>query len=117
MLMLSVIVLGLAALGGIALVALRLRGGNPPLGFASVHGVAAAVGLILLAIEASEAGFEGRIAVALLVLVLAALGGFVLLSFHLRGKLLPLALVLGHGLIALSGYAVLLLHYSETRPG
>jgi hypothetical protein len=32
--------------------------------------------------------------------VIAALGGFVLLSFHLRGKPLPTGLAVVHGLVA-----------------
>ena len=42
---LATILFGLGALGGVTLLGLRLRGGNPPLGLVVVHGLAAAAGL------------------------------------------------------------------------
>jgi hypothetical protein len=46
---------------------------------------------------------------ALVILILAALGGATLfLGFHLRNKPLPMPFVIGHGLIAATGFALLL---------
>jgi hypothetical protein len=39
---------------------------------------------------------------ALALFLVTATGGFTLLSFHLRGRALPSALIIGHGLVAVS---------------
>jgi len=49
------------------------------------------------------------------IFVLAALGGFVLLSFHLRNKSVPRALAVIHGLVAALGL-VLLIVYAIQHP-
>ena len=41
--------------------------------------------------------------------VVAALGGFVLLSYHAKSQKLPSALVVGHALLAVGGFLTLLL--------
>src|SRR4051812_31100781 len=107
----AAIVLGIAALGGVALAGIRLSGTpRPPTWMALVHGAVAAVGLVLLIYVAMTTTLPGLALTALGVLVLAALGGAALfLGFHLRGKALPIPLVLGHGLIAATGYLLLLI--------
>jgi hypothetical protein len=47
--------------------------------------------------------------IALALFLVTATGGFTLLSFHLRGRALPSALIIGHGLVAVSAFIVLLL--------
>ena len=99
----------MGALGGIGLLGLRLRGGNPPIGLAIVHGLAAAAGLVTLLIAVLD-GARGSALLALVLFGVAALGGFVLLfGFHLRQRLLPVGLILLHGTIAVAGYVALLL--------
>jgi hypothetical protein len=107
----AVIVLGLAALGGLTLAIIRLRGAPaPPTWLALVHGAVAATGVGLLANVYLTVGLELYAKIALVIFILAALGGLVLfLGFHLAGKALPIPLVIGHGLIAVSGYVLLLL--------
>ena len=104
----ALILFGLAALGGVTLLARRLKGGNPALGLALAHGTAAAGGLVAL-IVAVLGGAGGLHVVALAIFGAAALGGFYLLSFHLRGKLLPLGVVLVHATIAIAGFVTLLM--------
>jgi hypothetical protein len=98
---------GLTAAGGAGLLLLRLKGGNPPIGLALVHGTAAAASLVTL-IVAVLGGAGGRAVTALVLFVLAALGGFVLLSIHLQKRLIPIPLILGHGLVAAAGFVALL---------
>jgi hypothetical protein len=100
----------LGALGGIGLLVLRLRGSNPPLGFAVVHGLAAAAGLVTLAVAVYGDGLAGAPRNAFYFFLAAALGGFVLVSIHLRGRLLPIPLILVHGALAATGLVILLLH-------
>jgi hypothetical protein len=107
----AAIVLTLAAIGGLTLAVIRLRGAPwPPLWMALGHGAVAALGVGLLAYAALSTGIPILGKVALGIFVLAALGGAVLLlGFHLRSKALPIPFVLGHGLIAAIGLVLLLL--------
>jgi hypothetical protein len=110
MIVASVVVLGMAALGGLTLAAIRLSGTpRPPTAIALLHGVVAASGLGLLAYVVFSGEVAELIRIALGVLVLAALGGAtIFLGFHVRGRALPIPLVLLHGLIAATGYVLLL---------
>jgi hypothetical protein len=107
-LVLATVLFGLAALGGAALLGLRLRGGNPPLGLAALHGLVAAAALVTLLV-AVIGGERGPALVALALFGVAALGGFALLALHLRQRLLPVGLVLVHGAVAVAGFVALLL--------
>src|SRR5688572_6749743 len=112
----AVIVLSLAALGGLVLAGIRLSGApRPPTWLALGHGAIAATGLGLLMYAASASpGIPQLAQIALGVLLLAALGGATLfLGFHLRGKALPIPIVLGHGLTALAGLVLLLLSHFQ----
>ena len=62
----AAILFGLGALGGIALFGLRLRGGNPPIALAMVHGLAAAAGLVTLAVAVLGGGLGGLPLVSLI---------------------------------------------------
>jgi hypothetical protein len=109
----SVIVLALAAIGGATLAVIRFRGAPwPPLWMALGHGAAAALGVGLLIYAAVTTGIPTLAQVALAIFILAALGGAVLLlGFHMRSRALPLPFVLGHGVIAATGFVLLLLSY------
>jgi hypothetical protein len=109
----AVIVLVLAAIGGLTLAAIRLRGAPwPPMWMALGHGAVAASGVGLLIYAASSPGIPGLAQVALGIFILAAAGGAVLfLGFHMRRKALPIPFVLGHGLIAATGLVLLLVSY------
>jgi hypothetical protein len=110
----AAIVLGVAALGGLTLAGMRLSGRpRPPTWMALGHGAVAAAGLGLLIYAAvGTAGIPGLAQIALGVFVLAALGGAVLFfGFHLREQALPIPLVLGHGLVAVTAYVLLLVSW------
>jgi hypothetical protein len=106
----AAIVLGLAAVGGLTLATIRMMGTlRPPTWMALGHGVVALTGLGLLIKEANNPGIPRLAQVALAVIFLAALGGSALfLGFHMRQRALPILLVIGHGLIAATGYVLLL---------
>jgi hypothetical protein len=107
----AAIVLLFAAIGGLTLAVIRLRGAPwPPLWMALGHGVVAATGVGILIYTAATQGIPTGAQVALGIFILAALGGAVLLlGFHLRSKALPVPFVIGHGLIAAAGFILLLL--------
>jgi hypothetical protein len=106
----AAIVLGVAALGGFTLAAIRLMGSpRPPPWMALGHGAVAATGLALLIYAAIDPGIPNLALTALGVIVLAAIGGAtIFLGFHIRERPLPIPLVIGHGLIAVTGYGLLL---------
>ncbi len=106
----AAIVLAFAALGGLTLAVIRLRGAPwPPTWMALGHGAVAAAGLVLLIYAAVTPGIPNLAQIALGILVLAALGGATMfVGFHLRQRPLPIPLVIGHGLIAVTGYVLLL---------
>jgi hypothetical protein len=107
----AAIVLALAALGGLTLAVIRLRGAPwPPTWMALGHGLVAATGLGLLIYAAVTPGIPNLAQIALGILVLAAIGGATLfIGFHLRQRALPIPLVIGHGLIAVTGFVLLLI--------
>jgi hypothetical protein len=90
------------------LVYLRVTNKPLPLSLALVHGAVAAIGLVLLAIGVLGPGGheQGRLALGLF--VLAALGGFVLFSFQLRKKQLPMGIIMVHALVAIAAFLILL---------
>jgi hypothetical protein len=101
---------GLFALGavtGLYLAVQHFRGQALSLGAALAHGAFGAAGLVVLALALKAAGFAGLGVVALGVFVVAALGGFLLFSFHLRGKRLPSAVVVIHALAAVAAFVLL----------
>src|SRR5436190_86096 len=106
----AAIVLGLAALGGLTLAAIRLSGTpRPPTWMAIGHGIVAASGLILLGYAAATDGIPQLAQIALGVFVLAAAGGAtIFLGFHVKQRALPIPFVLGHGIIAIAGFVLLL---------
>jgi hypothetical protein len=109
----ALIVLGLAALGGVALAGIRLGGTpRPPTWLALVHGLIAATGLVLLGDAWMKYGIPLLAQVSFGIFVLAALGGAVMFfGYHLGNRALPVLFVLGHGLIAVAAYALLLIVY------
>lgn len=109
MLDIALILFAVAAVGGIAMAALHFRGRTPPpVALAVLHGIFAASGLVALFLLMLKAGLSGTPAIALGLLLVAALGGFGLLSFHIRGRALPNGLLIGHALLAVAGFVTLL---------
>ena len=105
----AAILLTLAGLGGLVLASFPLRGiPRPPTWLALGHGAIAAAGLGTLIYFDLTTTVATMVLIATAILVAAALGGFILFAgFHLREKPLPIVLVLGHGLTALTGVVLL----------
>jgi hypothetical protein len=100
------------------MVTIRLAGRpRPPTWLAIGHGAMALFGVGLLAGWCAAYGLPPLGRVALGVFVLAAIGGATLFAgFHLRGRPLPVALVLGHGLLALAGLTLLIICLARSTP-
>jgi len=72
-----------------------------------VHALFAAGGLVVLALAYLNGGMAQMAVIALGVLVLAALGGFFLGSYHLRKQVAPKPVVVIHALVAVVGFGLL----------
>jgi hypothetical protein len=106
----SLALFAVAAVAGLTMAVMHFRGTSPPKTVLAVlHGLFAASGLVVLLLALIKAGFSGKPGIAFGLLALAALGGFALLSSHLKGQKLPSALVVGHALLAVAGFVTLLL--------
>jgi hypothetical protein len=105
--MAAIVLFALAALGGVVLAILRFRGRPTlPLGLAVVHGLLAAAGLVVLIWAVAAGGLAAKGSLALF--VVAALGGFVLFSFQLRQKAIPIGVMLIHAIVAVVAFVLLL---------
>ena len=92
-------------MGVTSLAASVLRGRLAPWALSLVHAVMGALGLVLtFATVFQGAAFPVR--VGFVVLIVAALGGFYLASFHLRGRVGPKPVVVIHALAAVTGVAI-----------
>jgi hypothetical protein len=105
----SIIAFALAALGGLTMLALRLRGQRPPMPLAILHGLGAATGVACLAITVVRSPGHGLATYALVGFAVAVLGGLYLFSMHLRDRIHPVPLIVGHGSIAIISFVLLLL--------
>jgi hypothetical protein len=102
---------GLAAIGGIVMTLIRLRGApRPPTLIAMIHGALAAAGLTLLIYFGVATGIPDLTRIATGILLVAAAGGtFLAVRYHAQLQPLPVPIVLLHGLLAVAGFVVLVL--------
>ena len=109
MLSFALIVFLIAAVGGILLASFALRGKFSPWPVSVAHALVGAVGLLMLVVYViTESDGATSAFVALIFLVLAALGGFYLASLHGRKQLAPKLVVLVHAGFAVVGVGILL---------
>jgi hypothetical protein len=105
----AVVLLGIAALGGVLMAGIRFaRDGQPPAWLAMLHGFLVASALTLLIYAAATVGVPGLAMAAIVLFVLAGVGGLVLnLNYQWKGLLLPKGLLIGHALTAAVGFVLL----------
>ena len=108
MLTYAVIVFAIGALGGLVLASYVLRGNLAPWPVSLLHAALGAIGLLLVIYAAISAGISTAALTALVILIIAALGGFYLASIHLRGQVAPKGIVFVHAGIAVIGFLTLL---------
>ena len=100
-------ILALTAILGMTLLSFVLRNKETPKLVTVLHGLFAATGLGFLLYYTF--GNEPKPLEATVLLVIAALGGFIMVSRDLTGKPIPKWLAVTHGLIAVSGFIFLLI--------
>ena len=98
----------IAAVGGLILAAHVLRGKFAPWALSLLHAALGALGLLLMIALLVQGAAPKAVLVGFLLLLVAALGGFFLASFHLRQRLPPNAVVLVHASVAVVGFLTLL---------
>jgi len=104
----AVILFAIGALGGLTMAIMHFRTRSAPrVLLAAAHGLFAVAGLVTLVWTVVRMGGGHAVDLALGLFAIAAVGGFTLLSFHIRGRALPSALVVGHGLVAATAFIVL----------
>ncbi|MDO1529917.1 hypothetical protein QMK61_13845 [Fulvimonas sp. R45] len=108
MLLYAIVVFAIAAVGGLILASHVLRNRFAPWALSVLHALLGATGLVLLVALALQGTAPGRLTAALALLVLAALGGFFVASFHLRKRIAPKPAVLVHAGVAVVGFLTLL---------
>ena len=105
----ALVLFGIAALGGVAMAVIRFRGAErPPTGFALLHGAFAAAGIIVLIVAMLSTPNPAQARTALVLFIVAALGGFYLFAQHVQKRALPIPVILVHALIAVIGFLILL---------
>jgi hypothetical protein len=109
MLTLSVILFAIAALGGLVLGVMGLRQRDLPMWLSLIHGVVAAAGLVTLIVGVVQGNVGLLPIVALILFLIASLGGFLLFSYHVRGKQHPKGLIIIHALAAVIAFVLLLI--------
>jgi FtsH-binding integral membrane protein len=110
MLKIAVLIFAIGALGGLFMATRVLTGRLAPWAVSLLHAALGATGLVLTAIVVlgGTADVASIVPIALVILVVAALGGFFLVSFHARKQLPPRAVVFIHAGLAVAGFLLLL---------
>lgn len=104
----AIIVFAIAALGGLVLATHVLRGRFVPWGLSLLHALLGAAGLIILITLLAQGNAPQQVPIGFVLMLIAALGGFFLASFHLRKKLPPKAVVVIHAGVAVAGFLTLI---------
>ena len=107
MVLYAVVIFLLAAVGGLYMAARIFGGAVPPVFVAVAHGALAATALVMVILAAMASDAVPLVKYGAGALFVAALGGFFLLSFHLRKVPHPKGVVVLHALLAVTGVALL----------
>jgi hypothetical protein len=103
----AAILFAIAAVGGLVLATQHFKRSPLSLPVAVLHGLFAATALVLLLISVIQGTPIATARLAAVLFSVAALGGFFLLSHHLRGKRLPSPVVIIHALAAVLAFLLL----------
>jgi hypothetical protein len=104
----AILAFAIAAVGGAVLATHVLRDKFAPWALSLLHALLGATGLVLLIGMLLQGNVPQKVLVGFGLMLVAALGGFLLASFHLRRKLPPKAVVVVHAGIAVAGFLTLL---------
>ncbi len=106
----AIILFCIAAIFGLVILTAILRNKPTPKLFVLIHGPLAATALVLVIIDVVKGHTEALLIASLVILIIAALGGFFLYTLDSLKKQIPKPLAILHPLIALSGLVVLIIY-------
>lgn len=104
----AIVIFAIAAVGGVVLASKVFAGQLASWPLSIVHALLGATGLIILIMMVLEGTGGGAITAALGLLLVAALGGFYLVSFHVKQVVAPRNIVIIHAGVAVVGFLTLL---------
>ena len=108
MLVTAIVLFAIGAVGGLILASSVLRDKFAPWALSMLHALLGAAGLIVLIVMVVQGSTSSRLIAALGLLIVAALGGFFLASFHLRQRIPAKGVVIAHAGLAVIGFLTLL---------
>lgn len=97
-----------AALGGLFMATKIFRGQQAPWAVSLLHAALGAAGLVLLIVTLLQGTGGTLVTAALVVLLVATLGGFYLASLHARNTVAPKPVVVVHATVAAAGVVTLI---------
>lgn len=107
MLKIAVVLLAIGAAGGLFMAARIFSGKKAPWPLSILHALLGATALVLILLNVIN-GSGGILLASLVLLAIAAVGGFFLASFHVRDQLPPKGVIVIHALVAVAGFLLLL---------
>lgn len=109
MLKIAVLIFAIGALGGLVMATRVLRQQLAPWALSLLHAALGATALVITAyvVLTKSEPVPSIVPIALLILVVAALGGFFLASFHLRRQIPARGVVFTHAGVAVIGFLLL----------
>ena len=104
------VLLGVSALGGLTMAVIRFSGKpQPPIALAMLHGLLSGGALTLLLYAYFTVGLPSLACWALILFLIAAAGGvFLNLGYHWKMEPLPKGIIVGHAVLAVAGFGLLL---------
>src|SRR5262249_50979240 len=112
----AAVLFALGALGGLFMAVLAFQGKRLPGPVAALAGLLGASRLVLLIVGVMAGMGGGTARIALIILLAAALGGFYLLSFHIKKQKHPKAVIVIHALVAVTGFLTLVTAILQATP-
>src|SRR6476659_4871510 len=109
MLYLIIGLFAIASVLGVIIFKNWLTSGETPRSVIYLHGIFAATALVILLVIALQNGAK-TLQTALVLFVIAALGGIYMFVRDLKGKLSPMWLATVHALLAVAGFLVLIFY-------
>lgn len=98
----------LGAVGGLVMATRSFQGQSIPGVLAAGHGLLVVAGLVLLILTVLAGAVPASLTAAVVVFILAALGGLYLLSFHLKKQRHPRGVIVAHASLAVAGVVLLI---------